>query len=163
MKNLKHFDRFDTRNSTPIKESNEITDEINCLMKYLKLFEAFNASEKNDKINQVVIYWAIKSFFNVRDWSIQIKDSVSGRKCFYISSEGKVFFSYTHFFNINRIEVDIYCTTMLLSYLNEKKLANKVTSNKRIRIPVVYKPDYFDKKVKNALQSAIHKLLLKSG
>ena len=130
-------------------------------MKYLKLFETFNASEKIDKINQVVIFWAIESFFNARDWSIQINDSSSGRKYFYISSEGKVFFSYTHFFNINLIEVDIYCATTLLGYLNEKKLANKVTSNKRI--PVDYKPDYFDKKVKNALQSAIHKLLLKSG
>ncbi len=129
-------------------------------MKYLKLFETFNTSKKIDKINQVVIYWAIESFFNARDWSVQIKDSVTGKTNFYISSEGKVFFSYTHFFNINRIEVGIYCSTTLLSYLDEKKLANKVTSNKRIHVG--YKPDYFDKKVKNALGLAIHKLLLSS-
>lgn len=128
-------------------------------MKKIKLFEAFSTSrkisKKIDKINQVVIYWAIESFFNARDWSIQIKDTVYGR-IYFISSGGNVFFAYTQFLN-RKIEVDIYCGTLLLSYLKEKKLANKVTSNKRI--PVGYKPDYFNKKVKNALQLAINKLL----
>ena len=128
-------------------------------MKKIKLFEAFSTStkisKKIDKINQVVIYWAIESFFNARDWSIQIKDTVYGR-IYFISSGGNVFFTYTQFLNL-KIEVDIYCGTTLLSYLKEKKLANKVTSNKRI--PEGYKPDYFNKKVKNALQLAINKLL----
>lgn len=128
-------------------------------MKKIKLFEAFSTStkisKKIDKINQVVIYWAIESFFNARDWSIQIKDTVYGR-IYFISSGGNVFFTYTQFLNL-KIEVDIYCGTTLLSYLKEKKLANKVTSNKRI--PEGYKPDYFNKKVKNVLQLAINKLL----
>lgn len=131
-------------------------------MKKIKLFEAFSTStkisKKIDKINQVVIYWAIESFFNARDWSIQIKDTVYGR-IYFISSGGNVFFTYTQFLNL-KIEVDIYCGTTLSSYLKEKKLANKVTSNKRI--PEGYKPDYFNKKVKNVLQLAINKLLLSS-
>jgi hypothetical protein len=41
----------------------------------IKLFEAFNNSDKIDKVNELLIYWAVKSYFNEKNLTMQIVDN----------------------------------------------------------------------------------------
>ena len=41
----------------------------------IKLFEAFNNSDKIDKVNELLIYWAVKSYFKEKKLTMQIVDN----------------------------------------------------------------------------------------
>ena len=130
-------------------------------MKRIKLFEAFNNTEKIDKLNSIVFSWAIESFIRRNDLVINTGPPHPGfpwyEQIYRLPIVNKNHNNSLYFTYSSDHGIQIYCSKKLLAYLKEMKLAEGV--NKRALTTYQhYDPLYFDKIVKKISKQSIKKI-----
>ncbi len=133
-------------------------------MKRIKLFEAFNNTEKIDKLNSIVFSWAIESFIRRNDLVTKKVSSLPNTQVHRfpivkkkLLIDRKIIKEWLYFTYSPNHRVEIYCTKELLAYLKKMKLAKGV--NKRALTPYQhYDSLYFNEIVAKISKQAIKKI-----
>lgn len=129
-------------------------------MKRIKLFEAFNNTEKIDKLNSIVFSWAIESFIRRNDLVINTGPPHPGfswyEQIYRLPIVNKNHNNSLYFTYSSDHGIQIYCNKKLLAYLKEMKLAEGVKHV--LRPHQFYDPLYYDKIVKKISKQAIKKI-----
>jgi hypothetical protein len=131
-------------------------------MKRIKLFEAFNNTDKVEKLNLVVFSWAIEKFIQKNDLVINTGPPHPGfdwyAQIYRLPIVNKKLNNSLYFTYSTDQGIQIYCAKKLLEYLKEMKLAEGV---KHILKPNQrYDPLYFDKIVAKVLKQVIKKIFV---
>ena len=124
-------------------------------MKRIKLFEAFNNTDKVEKLNLVVFSWAIEKFIQKNDLVIDTTRHTEFTRLRIVNKNlnNILYFTYNP-----DLRVGIYCATTFLAYLKKMKLAEGVKQS-----PIVYQlydPLYFYEIVAKVLKQVIKKIFV---
>ena len=122
-------------------------------MKRIKLFEAFNNTDKVEKINLVVLSWAIEKFIQKNDLVTTQDTEFNRLRIINKNLNNILYFTYSP-----DLRVGIYCAKELLVYLKKMKLAEGVKKSPILYQP--YDPLYFNEIVAKVLKQVIKKIFV---
>lgn len=130
-------------------------------MKRIRLFEAFNNTEKIDKVNFLTYCWVLEKIISSHNSRIEFKtapvlvaspDGISAKIArargvvIYVHVDDKLFFEYNHFTGISKVWNIEKVRRLMIDYLTQQPIRLSFFSDKSLNY--VLKKLYLDEKNK---------------